>query len=490
MPPSDSTATGAVATTKTPRPAEQGVRLASLGRGVSSADVDAKTNEVVIRRSGRVVERLADEKWVVLFADEKKLSEVDRETLTRLAELRHADAPTRAAAKQLLGPPEKPIEPELPNSIARDPEKARIRAEIERHDAETYAWVEKQKTARRPRIEPVETAPIEAAVATAAVTRLVQRTRTDESIEKESTFASPNACATIVPPELGAKYVRAGDKFYHASNPKSVAFIDRGDRLDTPSSAPKMAETLVRIAEARGWEDLRVRGTEGFRREVWLEASVRGIHVDGYRPSELDKADLERRNTFTRDQNSIEVRSEAFQKLPPAEGARRDPTLAAAYGATAAAQLFAERLHPENRAAFVQSVRDDITHKLERNEPIAIKLKVPEGQLVEHGNASYNFDSAEKPSYYVKLAEPSGRERIYWGLGLQQAMAESRAQTGDTVQLRVAESKGVVVEGNARDAAGQAVGRKTVDSHRNNWTASVVDRQREQERHLDREHAR
>ena len=483
----DSNGFDADAPTKAARPVEQGVRLASLGRGASSADIDVKTNDVVIRRSGRIIERFADERSVALFAAGRNLSHVDRETLTRLSELRHADAPTRQAAKQLLGPTDKTVEPELSNGIERDPDKARARAEIERNDAEAYAWVERQKKARLMRAEPAETAPIEAAV---AADRQAQQTRPAESIEKESTFSSPNTRALVVPPELGAKYIRDGEKFYHQANRKSVAFVDRGDRLDTPSSAPKMAETLVRIAEARGWEDLRVRGTEGFRREVWLEASVRGIHVDGYKPSELDKADLERRNTFTRDQNSIEVRSEAFHKLPPVEGVKRDPTLASAYGAEAAAKLFAERLHPENRAAFIQSVRDDITHKLERNEPIAIKLKVPEGQLVEHGQARYNFDAAEKPSYYVKLAESNGRERTYWGVGLQQAIEVSKAKAGDTLQLRVTESKGIVVEGNVRDGAGQVVGRKTVDAHRNEWTAAVVEKPREQEREADRERVR
>jgi hypothetical protein len=227
---------------------------------------------------------------------------------------------------------------------------------------------------------------------------------------------------------------------------------------------------------------MRVKGTEGFRREVWLEASVRGIHVDGYKPSEMDKAELERRNTFMRDQNSVEVRSEAYQKLSPQDGVRKDPTLAPAYGAEAAAKRVAEKMHPENRAAFVQSVREAITHKLEAGEPIALKLKVPEGKLVEHGQANYNFDKDEKPNYYVKLAEANGRERIYWGVGLEKAMASIDAKKGDTVQLKVTESKGVVVEGNVRDASGQVVGRQTVDSHRNEWQASVTARAQTQQR--------
>ena len=463
---------------KTPEPPakEQGVRLESLGKGVSSADVDEKTKEVILRRSGRVVERFEDEKAIAEFAEKKKLSNLDRETLLKLNAVRQANPDTRAEAKQGLGPDAPAREPELANSVSASSEKDRLRAEIERNDAEVYAWVEKQRKARLERVEPIETAAIAAAAAKGA------EAKSADTIEREAPFASPNARIKVVPPEIGAQYNQVGDKFYHQNNTKAVAFIDRGDKLETPSSAPQMAQALVKIAEARGWDDLKVKGTEGFRREVWLEASVRGIHVDGYKPSELDKVELEKRNTFMQDRNSVEVRSEAFQKLSPEDGVRRDPTLAAAYGTEAAAKRLAEKIHPESRAAFVRSVHDAVTHKLENGEPVAIKLKVPEGKLIKHGKANYNFDKDEKPSYYVKLTEANGRERTYWGAGLQKAMGSVDAQPGDTVQLRVTESKGVVVEGNVRDSAGQVVGRQTVDSHRNEWQATVTAKARTQER--------
>ncbi|MET0413021.1 MAG: LPD7 domain-containing protein [Polyangiaceae bacterium] len=452
--------------------AETGVRLESLGKGVSVADVDEKTNQVVIRRSGRVIERFADDQAVAAFAEKKKLSDVDRETLTKLAEVRNADRETRDQAKASLGPDARATA-EMVNVLSAEAERGRVRAEVERNDAEVHAWVEKQRKLRQQREEPIETEAIRAAAAASAAK---PADKGSEAVEREATFAAPSERKTAVPSEVESQYLRVGEKYYHSNNTKAVAFVDRGDKLETPSSAPKMAEALVKIAEARGWDEMRVKGTEGFRREVWLEASVRGIHVDGYKPSELDKAELERRNTFMRDQNSVEVRSEAFQKLNPEEGVRKDPTLASAYATEAAAKRFAEKMPPENRAAFVQSVREAVTHKLEQGEPVGIKLKVPEGKLVEHGEAKYNFDKDEKPSYYVKVAEANGRERTYWGVGLQKAMIDAQAQPGDTIQLRVTESKGVVVEGNVRDADGKVVGRQTVDSHRNEWQATVTAR--------------
>lgn len=204
---------------------------------------------------------------------------------------------------------------------------------------------------------PAETAPPAAAK---------QETKGDNSIEKESAFSSPTARHTV-PPEIGSQYLQVGEKYYHPNNTKTPAFVDRGDKLETPSRAPKSATALVKIAESRGWEDLRVKGSEGFRREVWLEASVRGIHVDGYKPSELDKVELERRDTFMRDQNSVEVRSEAFQKLPPEEGTRRDPSLANAYAVVQAAKAFAKERIPDQvqQSAFVEATRAKVVTDLE-----------------------------------------------------------------------------------------------------------------------------
>ena len=470
-----------------------GIPLKSLGKGASAADFDDKTNEVVIRRSGRVVERLADDQAVTDYAAAKKLSDADRESLARLSALRNLEPAGRAEARQALNDRTLAREPELINVIGAAADKGCILAEVEQTDADVFARVEAMKKAReaarakRP-VEPLE--PIPAPIAAASAAQAVEA-RSDDTITRESPFASPNAKIRIVPAEISAQYVRAGDKFYAPNNPKVVAFVDRGDKLETPSSAPQIARSLVAIAEARGWDELRVKGTEGFRREVWLEASAKGIHVDGYKPTETDKGELERRNAYTRDRNSVEKRSELFKRSTPEEGVRRDPSLASAYGAAHLAELVAAKhIHPESRPGFEESVRDKIAQKLDAGRPVDVKLKVPEGKLVEHGSANYNFDPNEMPSYYVKLRDARGRERVLWGVGLRSAMQAAAAEPGDTMQLRVTESKGVVVEGNVRDSEGRIVGRKTVDAHRNGWEAVLIARARAAERQVEQQRVR
>ena len=141
-----------------------GIPLKSFGKGASAADFDAKTNEVVIRRSGRVVERLADDQAVTDYAAARKLSGADREMFARLSALRSLEPAARAEARQALNDRTPAREPELINVVGAAADKGSIRAEVERNDAEVFARVEAMKKAReaakanRP-VEPLEPIP-------------------------------------------------------------------------------------------------------------------------------------------------------------------------------------------------------------------------------------------------------------------------------------------------------------------------------------------
>ncbi len=111
-------------------------------RGRAVGGIDAKTSGVVIRRSGRVVDRLVGDKAVTEFADAKNLSGADRETLVRLSALKNLEPEARAAARQAMNAQSAAREAELANGIAADTAKRRIRAEVERNDAEIFARVE------------------------------------------------------------------------------------------------------------------------------------------------------------------------------------------------------------------------------------------------------------------------------------------------------------------------------------------------------------
>lgn len=166
-----------------------------------------------------------------------------------------------------------------------------------------------------------------------------EQPRHDE-IRERSTPAAPTAQAKdAIPAELQRQYLKVANKFYHADRPEALAFVDKGERLETKSDSERTAGNLVAIAESRGWDSVKVSGSQAFRREVWLEASARGMLVRGYKAADVDRALLEQRvatgrsNAVERDEEAAKQQSQAAQRPEPArekEGTSRPPKTASA----------------------------------------------------------------------------------------------------------------------------------------------------------------
>lgn len=282
-----------------------------------------------------------------------------------------------------------------------------------------------------------------------------------------------------LPSDMQERYLPVGDKMYFREKRDVVAFVDKGDKLHTPSKDPALAVTLVRIADERGWNDIRVKGTEEFRREVWLEASARGITVDGYKPAPIDKAELEIRARQFEARNAVEQRAATFKTRSPADGVAIAPELAGAYTAAAATETFArENIADEAvRREVIERTRQHIAADVAAGKTFSnLQVRVPEGAIKEHGEAPYKFDKAEKSSYYVTIAGRDGRDRTVWGQDLKRALAEARVAQGDYVRLQVEDKRGVKVQANIRDGQNRVVGQETIDANRNQWKVEVIDR--------------
>jgi len=101
-----------------------------------------------------------------------------------------------------------------------------------------------------------------------------------------------------------------GVGFYVDARIKSATFRDEGARLTASRADPNAIRDMVAIAQHRGWTVVVVRGEVDFRREAWLTATAAGIETRGYRPSERDRQELERRKAaVTRRQEQREARS-------------------------------------------------------------------------------------------------------------------------------------------------------------------------------------
>ena len=211
-------------------------------------------------------------------------------------------------------------------------------------------------------------------------------------VESDEIFtASQRDSKPTVPPEIEARYRREGDKFYHPKNAAEVAFEDKGNKLETKSNSENVAESMVRIAEARGWDEIKVSGTETFRKEVWIEAASRGMQIKGYRPTEQDKAELaqrtrqvdtpvERENKpFRARENDDENqrRANTFSNESPAEAVKLHPELAGAAAVLMATskQAAADGLNPAQRAIVSARVHQNVVNSIERGELPEVKIK-------------------------------------------------------------------------------------------------------------------
>ena len=92
---------------------------------------------------------------------------------------------------------------------------------------------------------------------------------------------------------LEKQYLKADDKYHFRDRGREVAFAAEDKRILTQHETAPVIASMVDLAEARGWTSLKVTGTDEFKREAWLQASLRDFEVSGYRPTKFDKARLE-----------------------------------------------------------------------------------------------------------------------------------------------------------------------------------------------------
>nr|WP_284144821.1 LPD7 domain-containing protein [Vibrio alginolyticus] len=253
----------------------------------------------------------------------------------------------------------------------------------------------------------------------------------------------------VVPEKISKSYVEVDGKYYFAGRPDSLAFVDKGARLQTKLSSSNVASSMVDIAEARGWTELQVKGTEDFRREAWLEASSRGLGVRGYKPKEEDLARL-KKLASERQPNEIEAREQADQpRVSPGE---KEGVKSTANKPDTAAPKQAESSNEGNKN--VQD-KEDINRLA--------------GKLVEHGKAPYEHNPDNRQSYYVTLENTDGQKTTTWGIDLERAVKDGDFQPGDQVELENKGRKPVTISKDIKDDKGNVVDTQEINTHRNEW---------------------
>ncbi len=238
--------------------------------------------------------------------------------------------------------------------------------------------------------------------------------------------------------QVHSQFHVAGSKFHFKDQSQRIAFKDKGKRMVSASNDDRVAHAMATMAEAKGWKNIRVSGHPDFKKEVWLEANLRGLKVRGYAPKERDLQELEDRFD-KRSRNTIEYEPKKEQK----------------------------KTHQKAKEA----------HKEERQpastEALKTELPVYTGRLIEQGEIRQPFTGSK--NYYVRLSTDNG-EKTAWGKDLKRAMAESKAIPGDQVRLEFQGKKPVTVEVRERDKAGNFTRMRKTKKMRDTWEAQKSDR--------------
>lgn len=215
-------------------------------------------------------------------------------------------------------------------------------------------------------------------------------------------------------------------RLYADQRGEYLAFKVTEDRLVTRLAAAEVIRDMVSVAQHRQWDALHVRGSAEFRREAWLEAGSRGIEVQGYQPTDLDRQALSDR------------------------------------------QVASNRTHPHTHETEVRSGSD----KDRRGERLDYDRGVS-GRLIKVGRAPYRNRDGAKTSAYAAIELDNGRQHQVWGVGLEKATADSRAMPGDHIQVRRDGVERVAKDITVIDAANGSARIERRQVPRNRWRVTA-----------------
>ena len=99
---------------------------------------------------------------------------------------------------------------------------------------------------------------------------------------------------SVMPVDISDPFYKTGHRYFSSKNLAAPHYFeDRGHRIIANRAHPaeRTAQLAVDIAKAREWKAIEVTGTKAFRREAWMKASLAGMTVTGYEPSDRDEAE-------------------------------------------------------------------------------------------------------------------------------------------------------------------------------------------------------
>lgn len=151
--------------------------------------------------------------------------------------------------------------------------------------------------------------------------------------------------------------------------------------LKTRKNDAKTIQNMLEIAENNGWSSVKIKGSNEFKREAWLQASLKGLEVNGYKPTEADKKLL------------------------------------------------------ETRQAHLEKTTNSITNETPKQAERAKPVHEATGKLIAYGVAPYPNSEKGSKTYYADIQTADGNTQRLWGKGIQEALKSSNSREGDNIHL-------------------------------------------------------
>lgn len=218
------------------------------------------------------------------------------------------------------------------------------------------------------------------------------RARPQQSQQEPLSAASPAKPNPGLPEHLTSRFFESKGTYFFPDRTPAFAEKDGRFTMRTKEVNPEVVKAFVSIAQDRNWDRIKVTGTKEFRQAVWLEAASRGLEVNGYSPTETEKAWAEQKakehNVVMEDrdkkrdavldfeqkrsQNEAPEKAAAMLRAGDKSTIQKDARMAKAFAGVAAAWQAAKRRfqNPDQQQKFVAGVQERYAQKIEQGQHI------------------------------------------------------------------------------------------------------------------------
>ena len=232
-------------------------------------------------------------------------------------------------------------------------------------------------------------------------------------------------------------------ELFRAYDDERPAIVDKGDKLSTRNADRSTAMDMIELAAHRGWQGIKARGPEDFRREMWIEGAAHGMKVQGYRPSEQDRKESDRRAQLIGDR--------VIERLDEGKSGHARHSSAASVASAGDRHDSGKTTNVIDMPNYEKGVR---------------------GSITETGSAPYRDREGAKATPFVELELASGQRHKVWGVSLPDIIKGNRLQAGDTVTLRSDGTQTVTIQ--VKDPKTGETSEREVQ--RRTWVAEDIER--------------